>query len=408
MGGDGDQLKQIQIDVQALTRKYAEEREKRLRSDGSNQYEELHDSVSVEHADPFVAPGFIRDPVVKDVDALIVGGGFAGLLAGANLRKIGIQDVVIVEKGGDFGGTWYWNRYPGVSCDVESYIYLPLLEDTGFMPSMKYSPGKEIFEYAQLIGRTFNLYEGALFQTVTTDLNWNEKRKRWIVHTSRHDEIAARFVISCTGLFGDAKIPRIPGIKSFKGRMFHSSRWDYSYTGGDQFGNLSGLRDKKVAVIGTGATGIQAVPFLARDAQHLYVFQRTPSSIDARDNRPTDPEWYRSLDRGWQKARSNNFTSILSGGVEPEDMVHDGWTDIIRHIPIPAGGEDKREGASKEEMAVAGMRRSRSTASGHADASRPTHRRDLEALVSLFLQASWIPRRLSGCLQSTQCDACRY
>jgi cyclohexanone monooxygenase len=352
-----DRIRQIQIDVDDLTRKYEAERERRLRADGRAQYAELRDCGFVDGADPFADPNFDRAAITRQADVVVIGGGFAGLLAGANLRKADLKDIVVVEKGGDFGGTWYRNRYPGVSCDVESYIYLPLLEDTGFMPSMKYATGREIFEYARLIGRTFKLYDDALFQTAVTALRWDEADARWIVATSRGDQIAARFVVSCTGLFGEAKVPLIEGAERFEGRMFHTSRWDYAYTGGDQFGNLTGLRDKTVAIIGTGATGIQAIPFLAKDAGHLYVFQRTPTSIDVRGNRPTDPDWFRSLKPGWQRERNANFASILSGGVEPEDMVDDGWTEIMRHIPLPAGGEDKRENADPREMAIAGMRK---------------------------------------------------
>jgi cyclohexanone monooxygenase len=222
---------------------------------------------------------------------------------------------------------------------------------------MKYATGKEIRAYSQLIGQTFDLYRDALFQTLVTSLTWDEKRKCWSVGTSRGDRLCARFVISCTGLFADAKVPRIEGLNSFRGRMFHSSRWDYGYTGGDEFGNMTRLRDKKVAIIGTGATGLQAIPFLAKDAKCLYVFQRTPSSIDARGNRPTDRTWFEAQEPGWQKRRSNNFTSILCGGVEAVDLVDDGWTDIMRHIPVPAGGEDLRDNVSPEDMSVAGMKK---------------------------------------------------
>ena len=235
---------------------------------------------------------------------LVIGGGFGGLLAGVRLREAGVNDIVFVDKAGDFGGTWYWNRYPGIRCDVESYVYVPLLEETGFIPSEKYAKGAEIFAHCQQIAKQWDLYPGALFQTAVKDLAWNDKRQRWIVTTDRGDEVAARFVISCTGLLSSPKLPGIPGIETFEGKSFHTSRWDYAYTGGNADGNLTGLADKVVGVIGTGSTGIQCVPPLAEGSKHLYVFQRTPCSVDIRGNRPTDPAWASGLEPGWQNKRS--------------------------------------------------------------------------------------------------------
>ena len=216
-----ESVSRIEIDAEALRRKYAEERAKRLRGEAEQQYVELHESQLVEDADPFVAPGFTRDPVIRDADALVIGGGFAGLLACANLRKIGLKDIVVADKAGDFGGTWYWNRYPGVSCDVESYIYLPLLEDTGFMPSMKYSPGKEIFEYAKDIGRKFDLYDDALFQTQVTALRWtpNAVGGRWKPRAATGSRRASSFPARacsatprCRGCLGSTALPGTSSI----------------------------------------------------------------------------------------------------------------------------------------------------------------------------------------------------
>lgn len=348
----------IKIDVEALNKKYAEERAKRLRPDATAQFQELKSSDVVDDADPWAGEEVSRAPILEDTDVLVIGGGFAGLLAGANLRKVGIEKLRIVEKGADFGGTWYWNRYPGASCDVESYIYLPMLEELGYLPSEKYAKRREIHQHCVAIGERFDLYRAAIFGTQVTSLAWDEGRLRWRVKTSRNDEIAARFVISCTGLLSNPKLPRIPGIETFKGHSFHTSRWDYAYTGGDETGNMTGLADKNVGIIGTGATAIQAIPFLAASAKHLYVFQRTPASIDERNNRPTDPEWAKGLAPGWQRKRSENFTIILSGGRPEEgDLVCDGWTDIIKHIPLPAGGEDERPEAAGDALAIAGMRK---------------------------------------------------
>ncbi len=264
----------------------------------------------------------------------LIGGGMAGLIAGARLKEAGIDDVCIIEKGGDFGGTWYWNRYPGAQCDVESYIYLPLLEETGYVPTEKYAHAPEILEHCRRIASHFGLYDNACLSTEVTGVCWDAARSAWIISTNRGDEIAAQFLIMGTGPLHRPKLPGIPGIESFAGHSFHTSRWDYEYTGGDSTGHLDRLRDKRVGIIGTGATAVQVVPHLAEAAAQLYVFQRTPSSIDVRANRPTDPEWAASLTAGWQKDRIENFTVLTSGGVAEHDLVMDGWTDIIGRLIV--------------------------------------------------------------------------
>ncbi len=345
----------IQIDVAALDRKYAEERAKRLRPENDEPYPELKGRFAGFDQDRHADPNFKREPIVEELDVVIIGGGFAGLLAGGRMRQKKIETVRIIEKAGDFGGTWYWNRYPGCACDVESYIYLPFLEELKYVPTQKYVTASEIYKYCQRLGHHFDLYRQALFQTAVTEMHWREASNRWEVITSRNDRLHARFVISAAGFLSNPKLPKITGIESFKGHSFHTSRWDYDYTGGNAQGNLDRLADKVVGIIGTGATAIQATPFLAQAAKHLYVFQRTPSSIDERNNRPTDVDWMNGLPAGWQRARRDNFTSILSGGREPLDMVDDGWTDIIKHIPLPAGGDGSA--ADPEEMRVAGMKK---------------------------------------------------
>ncbi len=336
MSGNQD----IEIDVEALERKYAEERDKRLRTDAFEQFHELAGDYAAFDRDPHADPDFKRDPIVEECDVVTIGGGFGALLVAGRLREKGLNKIRIIEKGADVGGTWYWNRYPGAACDVESYIYMPLLEEVGTMPSEKYAKAPEIFAHSQKIARHYDLYRDALFQTVVESARWDGKRQRWIVSTSRGDEIAARFLISCTGLLSNPKMPGIPGIDSFEGHSFHTSRWDYGYTGGDQNGNLTGLRDKVVGIIGTGSTGIQCIPHLGEWAKQLYVFQRTPSSIDPRGNAPTDPEWVKTLKPGWAKERMRNFTSLTSGGTEPVDLVQDGWTDIIADVSSPTGGTE--------------------------------------------------------------------
>jgi cation diffusion facilitator CzcD-associated flavoprotein CzcO len=322
----------IDFDPDALRAKYREERDKRIRNDGNEQYVEVQGDFSRYVDDPYVDPGFTREPLTDEVGVLIIGGGFGGLLAAARLREAGIDDLRIIEKGGDFGGTWYWNRYPGAQCDIEAYIYLPLLEETGYIPKEKYSFAPEIMEHSRRIGRHFDLYRHACFQTQIKSITWNEEEFRWIITTNRNDCFRARFVVMSNGPLNRPKLPGIPGIDSFKGHTFHTSRWDYGYTGGDTNGNLHKLADKRVAIIGTGATAVQCVPSLAKDSKQLYVFQRTPSSVDVRGNHPTDPEWVKTLTPGWQKRRMDNFNILVTGGHQDEDLVGDGWTDIFRNL----------------------------------------------------------------------------
>ena len=316
------------FDPDALREKYRQERDKRLREDGNEQYVEVTGDFAHFVEDPYVEP-FERDPLFDEVDVVVIGGGFGGLLAGARLKEAGITDVHIIEKGGDFGGTWYWNRYPGAQCDIEAYIYLPLLEEIGYIPKEKYTRAGEILEHSRSIAEHYGLYDGALFQTEVTTLTWDDGSARWLVATNRGDELRARFVCMASGPLHRPKLPGIPGVGSFAGHSFHTSRWDYDYTGGNSEGGLDKLADKVVGIIGTGATAVQCVPHLGEGAKHLYVFQRTPSSIDVRGNRPTDPEWAASLEPGWQQRRMENFNNLVTGIPEPEDLVGDGWTDII-------------------------------------------------------------------------------
>jgi cation diffusion facilitator CzcD-associated flavoprotein CzcO len=318
------------FDPEFLRAKYRAERDRRIRPDGNKQYRRADGTFGYYAEDPYSDPTFSREPLHDRVEAVVLGGGFGGLLAAARLRQAGVQEIRVIDKAGDFGGTWYWNRYPGIHCDIESYVYLPLLEELSYIPKMKYAPGEEIRQHARAIGRHFDLYRNACFQTQATELRWDEAHAEWIVSTDRGDRMKARYVVVSTGTLTEPKLPGIPGIETFKGHTFHTSRWDYDYTGGDANGGLDKLADKRVALIGTGATAIQVVPHLGRDAQHLYVLQRTPSTVDVRGNRPTDPKWAASLTPGWQRRRMENFLTVVTGGQAQEDLVSDGWTGSAR------------------------------------------------------------------------------
>jgi cyclohexanone monooxygenase len=299
-----------------------------------------------------VEPGFTREALNDEVEVAIIGGGFSGLVAGVRLREAGVENLRVIETGGDFGGTWYWNRYPGAQCDIESYIYLPLLEEMNYIPKEKYSHAPEIQAHIKAIAKHYDLYRNACFQTQVTELRWDEDSARWILSTNRGDRIKARFVCVAPGPLNRPKLPGIPGVENFKGHSFHTSRWDYGYTGGDTDGNLTGLRGKRIGIIGTGATAVQCIPHIGEMAEHLYVFQRTPSSIDSRGNHATDPEWVKTLEPGWQKRRIENFSVLVSGGFQEVDLVSDGWTDIIRNL---SGMADLGEAGITPEQIAAKM-----------------------------------------------------
>src|SRR3954465_13769662 len=320
------------VDKERLRQKYLEERNKRLRADGNDQYLRVAGQLAHYLDDPYT-PVTPREPKTDHVTFAFIGGGFAGLATAARLSETGISDVRIIEKGGDFGGTWYWNRYPGAQCDTASMVYMPLLEETGHMPSEKYAHAPEILAHCQRIGKQYGLYDNALFHTEVLSLDWDEKESRWVIKTNRGDAFTAQFVGMGTGPLHVPKLPGISGIESFRGHSFHTSRWDYEYTGGDPNGApMESLADKRVAIIGTGATAVQCIPHLARACGELYVFQRTPSSVDERNNRPTDPDWFSEIATpGWQRRWLENFTATQSGMVIPdEDLVMDGWTDLSR------------------------------------------------------------------------------
>jgi cation diffusion facilitator CzcD-associated flavoprotein CzcO len=318
------------FDVDALRRKYAEERARRIRPDGIAQYVEIAGEFARFADDPWADPTFTREPLTDEIDVAIIGAGFGGLLTGARLRELGVASVRLIDRAADVGGTWYWNRYPGIACDVESYVYIPLLEELGYIPADRYAKGPEILAHCRRIAEHYDLYRDACLQTDVQEIRWDAAGSRWIIRTDRGDEIRARFVSMANGYQAKPKLPGIAGISAFRGMTFHTSRWDYGYTGAQ----LENLADKRVGIIGTGATAIQCVPHLGAAAGHLYVFQRTPSSVDVRGNRPTDRQWADTLQPGWQRERILNFQILTAGGQADEDLVADAWTSITRKLPV--------------------------------------------------------------------------
>ena len=328
-----------------LRERYRIERDKRLRPEGNDQYRQPTGRFAHLLSDPYTEVQD-RPPVVGEVEALVIGAGFAGLVAAARLRQAGVDDVRLVDSAGGVGGVWYWNRYPGAMCDTAAMVYLPLLEETGTCPSAKYTGAPEILAHARRIAEHFDLLDDALFSTAVTDATWDAPTGRWRVRTDRGDNLAVRYLVVGTGPLHRPKLPGVDGLDGFGGHCFHTSRWDYAYTGGDSSGApLEGLANKRVGIIGTGATAVQCIPHLAAAAGELYVFQRTPSSVDTRNNHRIDPGWFASLPPGWQAEWCENFATLQTGGFADEDLVRDGWTDIAQRIRdrvvdlVAAGGE---------------------------------------------------------------------
>jgi cation diffusion facilitator CzcD-associated flavoprotein CzcO len=325
-----DQIVRTAPDIDTLKEKYRLEREMRAAT-GRRGVPELTGWAERYLRDPFTEVAD-REPRYDHVEVTVIGTGLAGLMIGANMRRQGIESLRMVDDAGDVGGVWYWNRYPGCMCDIDSLIYLPYLEELGFVPTNMYADADEIFGHAQSIARYFNLYEDALFHTSVNTAEWDEDNDRWIVHTNRGDAFTTQFLILSNGPLSRLKIPDVPGLETFEGESFHTSRWDYSITGGGPHDTMVNLADKRVGIVGTGSTGIQAVPPLARDAKELFVFQRTPSTVAVRNQKPIDKDWVRSLPPGWQAERRLNFTKVLAGIPVDEILVEDGWTDLYQAL----------------------------------------------------------------------------
>ena len=323
------------IDIPALRDKYRQERDKRLRSDGQDQYIRTEGEFASQFEGDPHTPVVAREAISEDLDVAVFGTGWSGVLAGYKLQQAGVRSFRHIDLAGDFGGCWYWNRFPGLQCDNDAYTYLPLLEETGFMPSKKYTDGFEIMDYIQRIAKDRDFYKGALFHTLVTGVHWDEDIRRWRISTNRGDNLRARFIIVGLGPLNRPKLPGIPGIHDFEGRMFHTARWEYDYTGGSHRDPvLDKLADKRVAIVGTGATAIQVVPFLGKYAKQVYVVQRTPSPVDDRFNPPTDPEWVKSLQPGWQRKRQANFQRGTNAAYRPGevDLICDFWTELSRNV----------------------------------------------------------------------------
>jgi cation diffusion facilitator CzcD-associated flavoprotein CzcO len=315
------------FDADRVREKYQQERAKRMTESRGVIHDLKADERFAEYtADPFT-PFVEREPVTEEVDVAIIGAGMAGVVVGAKLRDAGVRKIVLIDKAGGIGGTWYWNRYPGVMCDVESYIYMPMLEELNYVPTTRYAFGDEIRRHLEAVATKYGLVDDALFHTGVETSEWDDESSRWIVRTDRGDAVRAHYLIMAPGILNLMKIPVIPGMDEFEGRIFHTARWDYEYTGGSQEDpRLTKLADKVVGVVGVGASGIQAVPPLAESAKHVYVFQRTPSAIGERGNRPTDPEFAEELRPGWQRERMENFSAVMIGRAVERDLVNDGWT----------------------------------------------------------------------------------
>jgi cation diffusion facilitator CzcD-associated flavoprotein CzcO len=357
------ETKMANPDSATLEARYAQERDKRLRPDGMQQYTSLSAEGDKPFAnDPWFGLGQQQDGQQEagplkdgdDIQFLIIGAGHAGLLAGGRLVEAGFsaKGMCLVDAAGGFGGTWYWNRYPGLQCDVESYIYMPFLEETGFMPKQKYASGEEIRQHCERVASHFELR--GQFSTRVLSATWDEGRRRWVIRMRKERggdgeemTVFTQFLIPASTIFTEPRMPKLAGFDELRANIpvFHTARWDFDCTGGSPTDpTLSKLRGKRVGVIGTGATAVQVVPQVARWAGHLHVFQRTPSYCGPRRQQATnDTAWTRDVATGpgWQRNRRLNFDTFFDGekrSADHPDLVADGWTQLARGFAGFIGG----------------------------------------------------------------------
>ncbi|KAI9025661.1 putative flavoprotein [Hyaloraphidium curvatum] len=304
----------VTFDPDAIRKKMLQERDRRLRSDHLDQYITVGIGAGEKYThwlkDPWTEPKE-RAAVNAETTVLIVGAGFGGLQMAVELEKKGVRDFLMVDKAGEFGGCWFWNRFPGVRCDMDSMVYVPLLEDMGHCTSQKYAPGEEILEHCRSVAQKYGLYRRAMFSTGVLELRWDDAIRRWRCTTDRGDSIAARFAVMCAGPINLPHLPNLPGLDTFKGKEFHTARWDGAYSGPAP--DYPGLKGKRIAVIGTGSTGVQVIPEVARVAGKLFVVQRTPAHVDPADHRPSDAEAFAKLEPGWADRVERSFHKVLYG-----------------------------------------------------------------------------------------------
>ncbi len=223
----------------------------------------------------------------SSVDAVIVGAGFSGLYLLHRFRQLGLSTRVF-ERGGDVGGTWYWNRYPGARCDVESMQYSYSFDEDlqqEWKWSEKFSPQPQILAYIEHVADRFDLRKDIDFNVEVTAAHYDEGARRWTVETDSGERVYTQFFIMATGCISTAQVPDLEGLDDYKGRTFHTGNWPHEKV------DFSGER---IAVIGTGSSGIQAIPVLAQEAAHLTVFQRTPNYSLPSRNVPMTEEYERS------------------------------------------------------------------------------------------------------------------
>jgi cation diffusion facilitator CzcD-associated flavoprotein CzcO len=243
-------------------------------------------------------------------DAVIVGAGFSGLYQLHRLRELGLTTRVF-ETGDDVGGTWYWNRYPGARCDIQSLSY-----SYGFSPELeqdwdwseKYPTQPEVLRYLNHVADRFDLRRDITFSTRVVGARWDDGTGRWLVSTDTGDEVSAQFLIMATGCLSTSKLPEVPGLERYQGRTHHTARW------GKEEIRFDGLR---VAVIGTGSSGIQSIPIIAEQAAELTVFQRTPNFSVPAGNRPLDADEVAERKANYREFRHLQRTSGYGVPAEP-------------------------------------------------------------------------------------------